>query len=86
MRFGKKGKLSPRYLGPYKILKRNGKVTYELATELAEVHPFFHISLLCMGDPTSIVSLQCVDVKDSLTSEEVSVEIFYLQVQRLRNK
>ncbi|WMV46812.1 hypothetical protein MTR67_040197, partial [Solanum verrucosum] len=59
MRFGKKGKLSPRYIGPYKILKMIGKVAYELEllAELAAVHLVFHISLLkkCVGDPASIV-------------------------------
>ncbi|WMV25446.1 hypothetical protein MTR67_018831 [Solanum verrucosum] len=64
MRFGKKGKLNPRYVGPYKILKRAGKVAYELElpSELAAVNPVFHISLLkkCVGDPTSIVPLESV--------------------------
>ena len=48
MRYGKKGKLSPRYVGPYKIMKRIGKVAYELElpAKLAAVHPVFHISLL----------------------------------------
>ena len=47
MRFGKKGKFSPRYVGPYKILKRIGKVSYELElpAKLAVVHPVFRISL-----------------------------------------
>ncbi|WMV06712.1 hypothetical protein MTR67_000097 [Solanum verrucosum] len=61
MRFGKKGKLSPRYVGPYRILKRISKVAYELElpADLAAVHPVFHISLLkkCVGDPASIVPL-----------------------------
>ncbi|WMV30034.1 hypothetical protein MTR67_023419 [Solanum verrucosum] len=61
MRFGKKGKLSPRYVDPYRILKRIGKVAYELElpADLAAVHPVFHISLLkkCMADPASIVPL-----------------------------
>ena len=48
MRFKMKEKLSPRYVSPYMILKRVWKVAYELElpTELAEVHPVFHISLL----------------------------------------
>ncbi|WMV18499.1 hypothetical protein MTR67_011884 [Solanum verrucosum] len=90
MRFGKKGKLSPRYISPYRILKRVGKVAYELelTKKLAAVHPIFHISLLkkCVGDPASIVSLESMAVKDSLTYEDVPVEILDRQVQRLRKK
>ena len=90
MRFGKKGKLSPRYVGPYWILKRIGKVAYELdlPADLAAVHPVFHISLLkkCVGDPASIVPLETVAVKDSLSYEDVPVEILDCQVRRLRNK
>ncbi|WMV14084.1 hypothetical protein MTR67_007469 [Solanum verrucosum] len=90
MRFGKKGKLSPRYVGPYRILKRIGKVAYELElpADLAAVYPVFHISLLkkCVGDPASIVSLESVAVKDSLSYEDVPVEILDRQVRRLRNK
>ena len=62
MRFGKKGKISPRYVGPYEILKRVGKVAYalELPADLALVHPVFQISLLkkCVGDPASVVPLE----------------------------
>ena len=47
VRFGKKGKLSPRYVDPYEILQRVGKVAYELKlpSELASVHPvpYFHV-------------------------------------------
>ena len=68
MRFEKKGRLSPRYVGPYKILKRIGKVAYELElpAKLTALHPVFHISLLkkCMGDPASIVPLESLVVKD----------------------
>jgi len=59
MRFGMKGKLSPRYVDPYQILRQIDKVAYELKlpNDLASVHPFFHVSLLkkCVGDSTSIV-------------------------------
>ena len=77
MRFGKKGNISPIYVGPYKILKRIGKVAYELElpAKLAAVHPVFHISLLkkFLGDPTSVVPLKSVVVKDSLSYEDVQV-------------
>ena len=48
MRFGKKGKLSPWYIGPYRISKRIGNVDYmfDLSQELAVVHPVFHVSVL----------------------------------------
>ena len=47
VRFGKKGKLSPPYMGPYEILQRFGKVAYELIlpSELASVHSVFHVSM-----------------------------------------
>ena len=90
MGFGKKVKLSSRYVVPYKILKIICKVTYELKflEELAALHPIFHISLLkkCVGDPASVVPLESVGVKDSLSYEDVPVEILDRQVRRLRNK
>ena len=48
LRFGKKGKLSPRYMGPYEIVERIGEVAYRLRLplELARIHDVFHISML----------------------------------------
>ncbi|WMV42105.1 hypothetical protein MTR67_035490 [Solanum verrucosum] len=90
VRSGKKEKLSPKYVGLYRILKRVGNVAYdlELPVELGVVHPAFHISLLkkCVGDLVSIIPLGSVALKDSLTYEEVPVEIVDLQVRRLRYK
>jgi len=90
MRFDRKGKLSPRYVGPYEILKRVGKVAYELKLpiELAPVHPVFHISMLkkCIGDPVSILPLEGLGVNENLSYEEVPVEILDRQVKKLRNK
>ncbi|WMV55086.1 hypothetical protein MTR67_048471 [Solanum verrucosum] len=90
MRFGKKGKLSLRYVGPYQILKRIGKVLDELdlPNELAPVHTVFHVSMLkkCIGDATSIIPLEGLGVDESLSYEEVPVDILERQVKRLRNK
>ncbi|WMV49524.1 hypothetical protein MTR67_042909 [Solanum verrucosum] len=79
MRFGKKGKLSPRYIGPYRISKRVGNVAYELELpqELVAVHPVFHISILkkCIGDPSLIIPTENIEIKDSLSYEEILVQI-----------
>ncbi|WMV30310.1 hypothetical protein MTR67_023695 [Solanum verrucosum] len=90
MRFGKKGKLSPRFVGPYQILRRVGKVAYELdlLNEWASVHPIFHVYMLkkCVGDLTSVVPLEGLGVDENLSNEEVMVEILDRQVKKLRNK
>ncbi|WMV24925.1 hypothetical protein MTR67_018310 [Solanum verrucosum] len=90
IRFGKKGKLNHRYVRPYEILKRVGKLAYELKLpiELAPVHLVFHISMLkkCIGDPVSILPLEGLGVNENLSYEVVPVEILYRQVKKLRNK
>ncbi|XP_069150774.1 uncharacterized protein [Solanum lycopersicum] len=90
MRFSRKGKLSPRYVGSYEILQCVGEVTYEieLPAELASVHPVFHVSILkkFLGDPTSILPVEGLGVDEDLSYEEVPVEIFDRQVKRPRNK
>ncbi|WMV48996.1 hypothetical protein MTR67_042381 [Solanum verrucosum] len=90
MRFGKKGKLSPQYIGVYRIVKRIGNVAYELELpqELAAVHSVFHISMLkkCMGDPSLIIPTENVGIKDNLSYEEISVQILDRQVRKLRTK
>ncbi|WMV18482.1 hypothetical protein MTR67_011867, partial [Solanum verrucosum] len=90
IRFGKNGKLSPRYIGPYRIAKRIGSVAYELELpqELVAVHPVFHISMLkkCMGDPSLIVQTKNVEIKDNLSYEEIPVQILDRQVCKLRTK
>ena len=61
VRFGKKGKLSRRYMGPYEILQGVCKVAYlfKLPSELALAHPVFHVSMLIKGtcDPESILPI-----------------------------
>ena len=72
------------------VLKKIVEVGYELElpVELAAVHQVFHISLLkkCVGDLSSIVSLESVGVKYSLSYDDVPIDILECQVRRLRNK
>ncbi|XP_069144444.1 uncharacterized protein [Solanum lycopersicum] len=79
IRFGRKGKLSPRYIDPYRISNRIDNVAYEfeLPQELTTVVPVFHISMLkkCMGDPSLIVSAENVGIKDTLSYEDITVQI-----------
>ncbi|WMV55178.1 hypothetical protein MTR67_048563 [Solanum verrucosum] len=90
MRFGKKGKLSPRYIGPYRIAKRIGNVAYELELpqELAAVNPVFHISMLkkCIGDPSLILPTESIRINDRLSYEEIPIKILDRQVHKLRTK
>ncbi|WMV30366.1 hypothetical protein MTR67_023751 [Solanum verrucosum] len=90
MRFGKKGKLSPRYIGPYRISKMVGNVTYELELpqELAMVLSVFHVSMLknCMGDPSLIIPTDDIGIKDSLSYGEIPIKIIDRQVCKLRTK
>ncbi|WMV47516.1 hypothetical protein MTR67_040901 [Solanum verrucosum] len=90
MRFGKKGKISLRYIGPYRIAKRIGNIAYELELpqKFAAIHPVFHISMLkkCMGDSSLIISIENIEIKDRLPYEEIPVQILDCQVRKLRTK
>ncbi|XP_075091760.1 uncharacterized protein LOC142171934 [Nicotiana tabacum] len=90
LRFGRKGKLSPRYIVPYPILERIGLVAYRLALppELSFVHPVFHVSMLrqYFHDLSHVLDRQEIEVDDTLTYEEVPIAIADRQVHRLRTK
>nr|XP_019071459.1 uncharacterized protein LOC109121245 [Solanum lycopersicum] len=90
MRYGRKGNLSLRYVGPYEVLQHVGKVAYKLAlpAELDLAHPVLHVSMLkkCLGDPAPILLVEGLGVDEDLSYEEIPVEILDRQVKRLRNK
>ena len=90
MRFGKKGKLAPRYVGPYEILRKVGSVAFELALppDFPPVHPVFHVSLLrpYVYDPSHVLLPQSVQLASDLSFEEQPIQIVDRQVKRLRNK
>ncbi|GJV89052.1 putative reverse transcriptase domain-containing protein [Tanacetum coccineum] len=80
VRFGKRGKLNPRYVGPFKILAKVGKVAYrlELPQELSRVHHTFHVSNLkkCYADEDRMSCVRRDHVDDKLQFVEEPVEIY----------
>ena len=90
MRFGKKGKLSPRFIGPYEVIEKVGPVAYKLALppDLEKIDNVFHVSMLrrYRSDPTHIVSSETIELRPDLTYEEEPLENMALEVKELRNK
>nr|GFB19447.1 putative reverse transcriptase domain-containing protein [Tanacetum cinerariifolium] len=88
MRFEKKGKLTPRYVGPFEILERIGPVAYmvRLPNELSEVHDTFHVSNLkkCLADANLHVPLDEIKVDKTLHFVEKPVKITDREVKNLK--
>ncbi|GJZ75540.1 putative reverse transcriptase domain-containing protein [Tanacetum coccineum] len=88
VRFGKRGKLNPRYVGPFKVLEKVGEVAYklELPEELSRVHNTFHVSNLkkCYADEPLAVPLDGLHFDDKLQFVEEPVEIMDREVKRLK--
>nr|GFA82408.1 putative reverse transcriptase domain-containing protein [Tanacetum cinerariifolium] len=88
VRFGKRGKLNPRYVGPFKVLERIGDVAYnlDLPEELSRVHNTFHMSNLkkCHADEPLAVPLDGLHFDDKLHFVEKPVEIVDCEVKRLK--
>ena len=79
IRFGKQGKLQPRFIGPFEILNQVGDVAYRLALppSMVAIHPMFHVSILCkyIHDPTHIISYEDLEFQLNLSYEERPIKI-----------
>ncbi|KAL5539960.1 hypothetical protein UlMin_045183 [Ulmus minor] len=90
MRFGKRGKLSPRFVGPFEILERIGDLAYRVALPpaMSGIHNVFHVSMLrkYTPDPSHVLSYDTLDLRQDLTFEELSVKILDREEKELRRK
>ncbi|GKB03668.1 putative reverse transcriptase domain-containing protein [Tanacetum coccineum] len=88
VRFGKKGKLAPRYVGPFEIVERVGPVAYrlKLPQELSCVHDTFHVSNLkkCLAEPDVQVPLDEIEIDENLRFVEEPIEIVERDVKKLK--
>ncbi len=88
LRFGRKGKLSPRFIGPYKVIEHMDPVAYRLALppELDKIHNVFHVSMLrrYRSDPSHIISMEEIAIQPDLTYEEKPIRILAHEVKELQ--
>ncbi|XP_024200672.1 uncharacterized protein LOC112204017 [Rosa chinensis] len=88
--FGKRGKLSPRFMGPFMIKDRVGPVAYKLILppRLSKIQDVFHVSLLrkYIADSSHVLEEQPIRLKEDLTYEEKPIQILDRREQVLRNK
>ncbi|GJW73880.1 putative reverse transcriptase domain-containing protein [Tanacetum coccineum] len=88
VRFGKRGKLNPRYVGPFKVIERVGTVAYklELPQQLSRVHNTFHVSNLkkCLSDESLVIPLEELRVDDKLHFVEEPVEVMDREIKQLK--
>ena len=90
IRFRKGGNLGPRFIHPFKITTRMGKVAYclELPEELSQIHNTFHASQhqKCVADESVVISLDDIQVDGSLNYVERLVAILDRKIKGLQNK
>ncbi|WMV54921.1 hypothetical protein MTR67_048306, partial [Solanum verrucosum] len=90
MRFRRKGKISPRYIGPYEVLDQIGLVAYKLALppRLSAVHLVFHVSMLrrYIHDDRHKIQLENVELDENLAYHEGPISILDRQVRQLNSK
>ena len=89
-RFGFKGKLAPRFIGPYQITKKCGPVAYQLKlpNQLAAVHNVFHVSQLkkCLQVPRDVVMQEEFRVEPDLTYEERPIKVLDQKQRETRRR
>jgi hypothetical protein len=85
-----RGKLTPRFIGPFKILEKRGEVAYqlELLSQLSDVHDIFHISQLkkCLRVPEEQIPMEELDAMEDLSYQEYPVKILEMSEGVMRNK
>ncbi|XP_076923350.1 uncharacterized protein LOC143585447 [Bidens hawaiensis] len=90
IRFGKKGKLIPRYIGPFEVLERIGAVAYllKLPLELGNIHDIFHVSNLskCVADESLVIPHEELKLDEKLNFVEEPLEVVDRQVKKLRRR
>ncbi|KAA3480814.1 DNA/RNA polymerases superfamily protein [Gossypium australe] len=90
LRFGHKGKLSPRFIGSYEIIERIGPVAYWLALplKLEQIHNAFHLSMLrrYRSDPSHVIYPAEIEIQPDMASNEGPIRILAREVRQLRNK
>nr|GEZ30289.1 putative reverse transcriptase domain-containing protein [Tanacetum cinerariifolium] len=88
VRFGKRGKINPRYVGPFKVLAKVGTVAYrlELPQELSRVHYTFHVSNIkkCYDDKPLVMPLDGIHFDDRLQFMEEPVKFLEHEIKRLK--
>nr|GEZ57303.1 putative reverse transcriptase domain-containing protein [Tanacetum cinerariifolium] len=88
IRFGKRGKLNPRYIGPFKVLAKVRTVAYKLKLpqQISRVHSTFHVSNLkkCLSDESLVIPLDEIHIDDNLHFVEEPVEITDREVKQLK--
>ena len=90
IRFGKEGKLSSRYIGPFEVLEKVSEVVYRvvLPPRLAGVHNVFHVSMLkkYVHSPWHVIDYEPLQIREDFSYEEIPVQILDSKEKRLRTK
>jgi hypothetical protein len=88
--FGMSKKLSPKFIGPFPVIKQVGEVAYklELPESLSGIHNVFHVSMLrkCLQNPTKHIDIQAPQLQEDLTYEEYRVRILDIKERQTRCK